>query len=300
MRSRVLGAAVAAGAAVALLAGCAGSGGAGSATYSGDKGAPPPAPNLSGTLQQYREDEVTHSLKIELKNAGTTTVRVSSLAVSWPGLSGTDPAQVDYDVPPGVTVALKVPYGDAVCTSPTRPTDPVQAEVVTPDSQLEIPLAASDLLLEKLWDQDCARQRLLDAVGVDFGSMWTPVTVDGAPVLRGTLVLTRGSSTGAIDVVDLDGSVLLTLDATPPAPKPLLTMPASAPTAELLDRRRLHPPLRRPLARREQEDVRVRRRARPRRRPRRPHPAAAGRCEEADVRRHQEGLRRLALPPPTR
>ena len=233
MRRRVLGVMAATACAAGLLAGCAGSGGAGSATYSGGDTVAPPVPNLSGTLAQYREDEVAHSLKIELKNVGPTTVRVSSLAVSWPGLSGTDPAQVDYDVPPGVTVALKVPYGDAVCTSPTRPTDPVQAEVVTPDAALEIPIAASDLLLEKLWDQDCARQRLLDAVGVDFGSTWTPVAVDGAPVLRGSLVLTRGSSTGAIDVVDLDGSVLLTLDATPPAAAPLLTMPSDARTAVL-------------------------------------------------------------------
>ncbi|MFC6239404.1 hypothetical protein [Longivirga aurantiaca] len=217
----------------ALLAGCAGSGGSGSATYSGGDKTAPPAPNLVGTLQQYREDEVTHSLKVELRNAGATTVRVSSLAVAWSGLAGTDPAQVDYDIPPGATVALKVPYGDAVCTGSTRPTDPVEAEIVTPDSQLTIGLAASDVLLEKLWDQDCARQRLLDAVDVAFGDSWAPTTVDGAPVLRGTLVLTRGSSTGPIDVVDLDGSVLLTLDATPPAGTPLLTMPASAATASL-------------------------------------------------------------------
>ena len=50
---------------------------------------------------------------------------------------------------------------------------------------------------------------------------------DGAPVLRGTIVLSRGSSTSAIDVVDLDGSVLLTLDASPPARVPLLTLPAA-------------------------------------------------------------------------
>ncbi len=232
MRIRALVGGAAVVVAAALLTGCAGSGGAGSATYSGDKVAPP-APNLSGTLAQYREDEVTHSLKIELTNSGATTVRVSSLRVSWRGLSGTDAVQVDYDVTPGVTVALKVPYGDAVCTSATRPTDAVQAEVVTPDAQITLPLKASSLLLEKLWDQDCARQRLLDAVDVGFGDTWTPATEGGAPVLRGTLVLTRGSSTGPIDVVDLDGSVLLTLDATPPSATPLLTLPASAPTASL-------------------------------------------------------------------
>jgi hypothetical protein len=236
----------------ALLAGCAGSGGSGSATSSGGDKTAPPAPNVVGTLQQYREDEVTHSLKIELKNAGPATVRVSSLAVAWPG-SPHRPGTGRLRHPARATVALKVPYGDAVCTSSTRPTDPVEAEVVTPDSQLTIGLAASDVLLEKLWDEDCARQRLLDAVDVAFGETWTPTTVDGAPVLRGTLVLTRGSSTDAIDVVDLDGSVLLTLDATPPAGTARHDAGVRADSVAL-DRRRLHAALRRPLARREQED----------------------------------------------
>lgn len=218
-------------AAAALLAGCAAAPSGGSASTP-DKTAPT-APNLVGALQQYREDEVTHTLKVVLTNAGTSTARVSSLRVAWPGLAGTDEAQVDYDIPPGATVALKVPYGDAVCSTPSRPTDPVVAEIVTPDAQLTLPLTASDLLLEKLWDQDCARQRLLDAVDVGFGDTWTPTTQDGAPVLRGSLVLTRGSSTSAIEVLDLDGSVLLTLDATPPADDPLLTMPADAARAEL-------------------------------------------------------------------
>lgn len=214
-----------------LLAGCAAQGGSG-ATQMPSKTAPP-APDLVGSLQQYREDEVTHTLKVVLKNAGTSTARITSLRVAWPGLSGTDEAQVDYDIPPGATVALKVPYGDAVCTTATRPTDGVTAEITLVDAQLSLPLAASDLLLDKLWDQDCARQRLLDAVQVGFGDSWTATTQDGAPVLRGTLVLRRGSSTAPIRVLDLDGSVLLTLDGTPPARTPLLTMPADVSRAEL-------------------------------------------------------------------
>lgn len=223
--------AVAATAAAVLLAGCAAAPSGGAASMPGTT--VPPAPNLVGALQQYREDEVTHTLKVVLTNAGTTTARISSLRVAWPGMSGTDEAQVDYDIPPGATVALKVPYGDAVCSMPSRPTDPVVAELTTPDAQITLQLTASDLLLEKLWDQDCARQRLLDAVQVGFGDTWTATTQDDAPVLRGSLVLARGSSTSAIRLLDLDGSVLLTLDATPPADDPLLTMPADVASAEL-------------------------------------------------------------------
>jgi len=221
---------VAAVAGALLLGGCATSGSSGGGVPSKTA---PPAPNLVGTLQQYREDEVTHTLKVVLKNDGTSTTRISAFRVVWPGLSGTDEATVDYDIPPGATVALKVPYGDAVCASAARPTDAVVAEIRTPDAQITLPLTASDLLLDRLWDQDCARQRLLDAVDVRFGDTWTPATQGGAPVLRGTLELTRGSSTGPIDVLDLDGSVLLTLDAAPPASDPLLTMPADAATSSL-------------------------------------------------------------------
>ena len=226
---RGAGPVVAAMAAALLLGGCAASSSGGTTPSK----TAPPAPDLVGALQQYREDEVTHTLKVVLKNSGTSTTRITALRVVWPGLSGTDEATVDYDLPPGATVALKVPYGDAVCTTGSRPTDTVVAEIRTPDAQITLPLTASDLLLEKLWDQDCARQRLLDAVDVRFGDTWTPATQGGAPVLRGTLELARGSGTGPIEVLDLDGSVLLTLDATPPASDPLLTMPADAATASL-------------------------------------------------------------------
>jgi hypothetical protein len=84
-----------------------------------------------------------------------------------------------------------------------------------------VPLDASEELLAKLWDEDCVRQRILDQVDVAFGPDWTPTTVDGAPVLRGAVVLTRGTSTSPVTLVDLDGSVLLTLDGAPPNKDPL-------------------------------------------------------------------------------
>jgi len=216
-------------AAALLLGGCAASS-SGSDTPSKTA---PPAPDLVGALQQYREDEVRHVLKIELRNTGTETVRIDALRVEWPGLDGTQDATPAYDLPPGVVAALEVPYGEAVCAAAERPTDPVNAVVLAGDQEVLVPLAVSDDLLERLWDLDCRRQRILEAVDVELGTAWARTTVDGQPVLRGTLELTRGSGTGPIEVLDLDGSVLLTLDATPPASDPLLTMPADAATASL-------------------------------------------------------------------
>jgi hypothetical protein len=189
--------------------------------------------DLSGHLQQYREDEVAHVLQIELRNGGPATLHVDTLRVAWSGLTGTQDATPAYDIPSGVTVALKVPYGGAVCTSATRPADPVTAVVGSAGSSVTVPLTVDDELMATLWDADCERQRILAAVGVRFGDAWTATTADGAPVLRGTLELTRGTSTTPVQVLDLDGSVLLTLDATPPASSPLLTLPATAARASL-------------------------------------------------------------------
>lgn len=213
---REVGAAAAAVLALALTA-CGSSGGAASSPTPTE----PSAVELTGRLQQYREDEVAHVLQVELTNTGTSTVRVEQLRVDWPGLDGTDDANPAYDLRPGVTTALKVPYGEAVCDGDTRPTDPVNAVVTTPDSQAVVPLEVSDELLAKLWDEDCVRQRILQQVDVAFGPEWTPTTVDGAPVLRGSIVLTRGTSTTPVTLLDLDGSVLLTLDGSPPKKDPL-------------------------------------------------------------------------------
>ncbi len=208
---------------------------AGTATdaASGTRGSPGTVASITGHLQQYREDEVAHVLQIELTNTGASTVHVDTLRLSWPGLSGTDVTSPAYDIPSGVTVALKVPYGEAVCTTGTRPIDPLQAVVGVGGTTTTVPLTADPELVAKLWDADCERQRILAAVGIAFGDTWTATTEKGAPVLRGTLELTRGTSTTAVKVLDLDGSVLLTLDGTPPARSPLVTLPASATHASL-------------------------------------------------------------------
>lgn len=195
----------------------------------------PAAPaSFEGRLQQYREDEVRHVLKIELRNTGAETVRVDALRVDWPGLDGTQDATPAYDLPPGVVAALEVPYGEAVCDTESRPTDPVNAVVQTGDQEVLVPLAVSDDLLERLWDLDCRRQRILDAVDVELGTDWARTTVDGEPVLRGQLLLTRGTSTTPISVLDLDGSVLLTFDAADREAQPLLTMPPDVATSVLV------------------------------------------------------------------
>jgi hypothetical protein len=188
----------------------------------------PQAVSLTGRLQQYREDEVTHKLVVELTNMGTTTVRVDALHVEWPGLDGTEDATPAYDIPPGVTVGLKAPYGEAVCDTAERPTDPVNAVVTTPDQEVVVPLKAEDLLLSKLWELDCQRQAVEAAVDLSFGGEWTRETVDGEPVLRGSLQVSRGEGDGPISVVDLDGSVLLTLDAVQPATPLLVLEPGTA------------------------------------------------------------------------
>jgi hypothetical protein len=215
--------------ALTLLCGAA----VGCSTASGDPDTEA-SPSLTGALQQYREDEVSRTLRVRLTNEGAGAVRVTTLRLIWPGLTGTEAAEVDYEIAPGATAALEVPYGDAACSPPARPAEPVLAEVVTAGAALTLPLDASDVLLHRLWDDDCARQRVLEAVDVAFGERWTTATSrDGIPVLRGTIELARHASTDEIRVLDLDGSVLLALGPTRPASDPLLTLDAAERAASL-------------------------------------------------------------------
>lgn len=217
----------------ALLVACGGSADPAVPATPSPSGSVQPA-SFVGTLQQYREDEVAHVLKVELRNTGTETVRVDAVRVDWPGLDGTQDATPAYDVPPGVVVALEVPYGQAVCGSAQRPSDPVNAVVTTPDEEVLVPLTVSEQLLERLWELDCRRQAVLDAVDVEFGASWARTTVDGQPVLRGELLLTRGTSTTRVSVLDLDGSVLLTLDAADRDADPLAVLAPGQPSATLV------------------------------------------------------------------
>lgn len=98
-----------------------------------------------------------------------------------------------------------------------------------------LPLRVEDpQLLNRLRQRECARERLADVVAVRLQFRGRPVTTRGEEYLPGRVVINRRpGSTRSVEVVDLGGSVLLTLVARAGARALPTNLPASVDTLVL-------------------------------------------------------------------
>lgn len=178
---------------------------------------------MQGTLLQYRPDEGTNRLEVELTNEGSDPVTVSSIQIRWAGVRNTPvtPKRTTYAA--GQTIDLTTTYGVAVCdvTTPAEPVRAVATFVGGGTTELTLDRHGTTML-RQFRSRDCALERLHQTATVSLGTSFTPVRIDGESYLSGSVAVTRrlGQST-PVTVVDLTGSVLLTFTSPPSKPLPL-------------------------------------------------------------------------------
>jgi hypothetical protein len=206
---------------------------AGDGTSTSDEGA-----RLSAALQQYREDEVKHIVKIQLTNTGSSDVVVSQLRLAWPGLRSSATAP-DYPLGAGQEAALPVPYSEASCprgsTGPPAEHPVAIATIRSGTGEREVRLTPTDTegVLARIWTADCRRQALDAAVDVRFGDTWAPTVVAGVPGLEGTIEVRRKDAPADVSVTGISGSVLLDIVPVGEAGDPLLRLGPGQPAGEL-------------------------------------------------------------------
>ena len=202
---------------------------------------------LAAMLEQYREDQITKTIQIQVVNQSTRTVRLSELRLTWPGLTATAVGSRSDLVGPGQVLDLPVPLGDAVCGDPPKADAPVPASRATASatqtweggvasSPVTIPITDTRGVLARVFRPDCQRQSVEHAASVAFDPEWTDITTpDGRPATTGTLRLHRRHGNDPVTVTAINGSVLLTIaPVTRPAPgAPLLTLAGAATDATL-------------------------------------------------------------------
>jgi hypothetical protein len=194
-------------AALALVAGC----------TSG--GTPPPAPSaptptpalrLDASVTQFRSDEGTRRLKAGVTNQGSGDVRVTRATIEWAPLAFPTLDLPGEVVHPGQTAAFAITYGRPDCVAPTRTAPVLVAEV--DGTERRLPLRVEDpALLRRLQAKACAAERLHRSASVRFRLGTRTVRVAGEEYLPGRLVLSRRAGATPVRVVDLEGSVLITL-----------------------------------------------------------------------------------------
>jgi hypothetical protein len=199
-------------------------------TSSSTTTAPPPAPvTFHATLLQYRPDEGTNRLEVELTNQGSDPVTVRSVRISWAGVQHAPRTPKDTTYAPGQVIDLTTTYGTAVCDQPVPTASPRAITTLDDGRTVAVVLDrhGSDMLM-RFRAADCALRRLHETASVSLGTTFRSVRIGGSEYLSGSLELRRRTGQGdstPVTVSTLTGSVLLTFTAPPSSPLPATLRP---------------------------------------------------------------------------
>ena len=185
---------------------------------------PRPRPDLTVLVDQFRNDEPVHQVRLTFTNRESQPVTVQWVRLLSPDFEVLAPQQQDYPLPPGGTIGVGLPakFGDGICAGGVPTTaKPAQADamITYPDgghAEFTWPLADNRKLLGLLLRQDCERQKIAAAVELGLTGPWTQARTDsGAPSIHATLDLRLVNPAATVEVTQVRGSVLYHL-RTPP------------------------------------------------------------------------------------
>jgi hypothetical protein len=181
--------------AAVLLAGCA----APAAT---------PAPPLSVSLEQSRDNENRHLLQVVLDNPGPGDVEVVRLQLRGGGFVDVAPTVRGDVLRAGRRIAFPVAYGDADCarTTPARVVLGHREGGALREVVLDVP--ADDPLLPRLRRRECDLEELAAAAGLSFADdAWERTGL----VATGRAVVRREQGREPVELASLEGTVVFTL-----------------------------------------------------------------------------------------
>ncbi len=175
-------------------------------------------PSLSTTVLQYRPDEGTRRISIEVTNVDESQVRVVGVTLHTSAFQPLPATPKDTVFAPGQTIALATTYGDPRCRADDTTTDAVAVMTLsqpTGTMTTDVPVSeAGQAWLSRLHRSECQQAALDAVVDVELPQAWRRVVVDGYPYLRGALTLRRtpdAPAAAAVTVTATRGSVLLDL-----------------------------------------------------------------------------------------
>jgi hypothetical protein len=170
------------------------------------------ASELGTSFVQYRIDEGTMHVTLQVTNKTDRVIDIASLALHWSGLVPQPVSrQGDYPLPAGATVAFPIDLKGLRCSGGTeRPAAYVAASGRTGTLPLD---RTGESLLRDFRRRGCNDAAVRAAADISFGASWRSAGAAPSAGLRGSLVLHRRSNGEAVTITSMSGSVLLDLAA---------------------------------------------------------------------------------------
>lgn len=179
----------------------------------------PLTPALVATVIQYRPDEGTRRISIEVTNTSTTPVRVVAVQLDTDGFARVPSTAKDASFAPGQTIGLVTGYGDPRCAREGAIANAVAVLTLAGDSAaprtVATPVSATgQAVLARLHRAECEQAALDDIAEVRLLPRLRGPEDGGTAVLRGVLLLRRpvsASGSRPLTVTSLQGSLLIEL-----------------------------------------------------------------------------------------
>lgn len=160
---------------------------------------------------QNREDPAKGQFQAQFHNDTGDRFDLAEVQFVWDGYT-TPVTERTAVIVGGQTVDMPVKFPGATCvgdgTIDTMPSvDSAQVKVRLADgSQLQVPVVDQFHLARKLYLEDCERQMLESAVGVEWVDLHEE-EFEGRPVTAGSLRLTRRTGEGTITVLSVSNTI---------------------------------------------------------------------------------------------
>lgn len=182
---------------------------------------PEAGPDVAASVVQLRHEEPTTALHVRVMNIGDEPVEVARVGLAGPSLRSapTPPVVLESGlIRPGEMMTAPGTYEPPDCAAAGEPA--VAAVVLADGRHVEAAVdAAGQLVVDRIVSRLCLVEEVAEAVDLRLLSRWRPDTVDGEPVLAGTLAADRvpDGSGATVRITLLTGSVLIDFAAAPAA-----------------------------------------------------------------------------------
>jgi hypothetical protein len=168
---------------------------------------------LSAELLQYRRDQADRVVEVKLHNDSDRTVDVSRLELLTPRFAGSAPVKPALTLAGRDTVDVRVPLRDSVCGDFQTGPAVVRIWSADDDTHVDLSVAGSDEVLEKIRAQECATEAVLEAVPMTW-THWTSGGAGADSYAEAALRLGPASSGHGAVIESLEGTTLFAARAT--------------------------------------------------------------------------------------
>jgi hypothetical protein len=167
----------------------------------------PPSMNLS--FVQQRIDEGTPRAQLRVVSRAKSDIVVTGIGLDWSGYGARFANDYRTTIHPHQTLDLPMVLPTPVCSEGSAPAyGVVELGGTTVRMRLD---ASGQRFARSIWQGACAKKYVTDRVDITYGATWRRVGSGSSAALAGTLRLTRRETPRAIRLLDIRGSVLLSL-----------------------------------------------------------------------------------------